>query len=503
MKLSVFVGSPKKDLEDIRQEIIKSILEAGHIPEGMELWASEAQPTLKTISDKLCLCDVHIVLLGANYGQILDQEEICFTEWEYNQSREAHRPIIAFLLEESAFEDAWRHGNPVDEKVKDAYRVLWKKLGKSVCRIYNSFDKGQIARDVLNALNRIIDSDHLRPHPGWIRAESKEAKLATTLQGNPFLLRVLNRVVGFHTTGGRLEKERNAKKAAAAMFWDTMMNRLARANYMDIFLESGSSLAYVSEAFESRLNRQQGWRVSTNNALSLFQLLLFTDGEIRRNPPVAPDPNDPYGAIFTLKCKQAYEEPHIEPRSLYPKELEAIQEIISLLKSGGDRQIILATASGWDTKHPVSAFRGPHVGSHPNMLFKRAIFMTGNPVVIFLPRHKVDPNFREAGFKCRSDHQEIEPNISYCYPVFGEEMQLFDALLNTPLALCIGYELEKNEHEVGIRIVGEKLKNLLRPELENAGFDFEYAAKEFILEAGVQAGAIIIANEKFCKLFPR
>ncbi len=231
MKLSVFVGSPKKDLEDIRQEIIKSILEAGHIPEGMELWASEAQPTLKTISDKLCLCDVHIVLLGANYGQILDQEEICFTEWEYNQSREAHRPIIAFLLEESAFEDAWRHGNPVDEKVKDAYRVLWKKLGKSVCRIYNSFDKGQIARDVLNALNRIIDSDHLRPHPGWIRAESKEAKLATTLQGNPFLLRVLNRVVGFHTTGGRLEKERNAKKAAAAMFWDTMMNRLASVSF--------------------------------------------------------------------------------------------------------------------------------------------------------------------------------------------------------------------------------------------------------------------------------
>jgi RNA polymerase sigma factor (sigma-70 family) len=62
---------------------------------------------------------------------------------------------------------------------------------------------------------------------------------------------------------------------------------------MNLFLESGSSLAYVSEALQSRLDRQQGWKIATNNALSLLQLMLFTDGEIKRNPPVAPDPEDP------------------------------------------------------------------------------------------------------------------------------------------------------------------------------------------------------------------
>lgn len=502
VKLSAFVGSPKQDLENIREAIIQAVLEAGHIPEGMELWASDAQPTLKTIADKLRLCDVHVVVLGPNYGQILENEEISFTEWEYRQSRDAKRPVISFLLGEEAIKDAWQNNPPKDGE-RQAYLKLWNELrSKSVCKFYSSTKMPKIDRDVMNALNQVIDSGQLDPLVGWVRVESKAARLATALQGNPFLMRITDRVARFRTTGGRFEKERSAKTAAAEMFWDTMMNQLARAQYMSLFLESGSSLAYVSEALESRIDRQHGWKIATNNALSLLQLLLFTDGEIRRNPPVSPDPEDPYGAIFTLKCKQAYEEPHVTPRALYQKEKDAIGEIIKLLKSAGHKQIILATASGWDTAHQVSEFHGPHVGSHANMLFKRAIFMTGEPVVLFLSRHKVDPHFREARFKCRADSEKPEVGVRYCYPVFGEELPLTKALVDTPLAICIGYEQEKNEEEANIRQIGEKLKSVLRPELDKAGFDFEYAAKEFVRQDGSQAGAIMVANEKFREQVP-
>ena len=58
VKLSVFIGSPKRELELVRSAIIQAVLEAGHIPDGMELWASDARPTLRTISEKLKLCDV-------------------------------------------------------------------------------------------------------------------------------------------------------------------------------------------------------------------------------------------------------------------------------------------------------------------------------------------------------------------------------------------------------------------------------------------------------------
>jgi hypothetical protein len=188
---------------------------------------------------------------------------------------------------------------------------------------------------------------------------------------------------------------------------------------------------------------------------------------------------------------------------LYQKEKDAIDEIIGLLKSGDDKQIILATASGWDTAHSVPEFHGPHVGSHANMLFKRAIFMTGAPVVMFLSRHKVDPNCREAGFKWRKDSKKLEVDMRYCYPVFGEELPLEKALVDTPLALCVGYEREKLEQDIDIRQVGENLKSVLNPELGKAGFDMEYAAKEFIRDDGSQAGAFMVANKKFQQLFPR
>lgn len=502
-KLSVFIGSPKKDLENIRQRIIQAVLEAGHIPDGMEIWASDARPTLKTIAEKMNLCDIHVVVLGLKYGEVLDNENISFTEWEYRKSRNDKRPIISFLLEENIFEHAWVDDSPDDREKKD-YRRLWSELRKnSVCKLYKSINMSAIDRDVINALNQVIDSYQLRPLAGWIRAESKAAKLAAALQDNSFLMRVMDRVVRFRTTGGRFEKESSAKKAAAEMFWDTMMNQLARANYYDIFLESGSSLAYVSEILESKLDRQQGWNIATNNALSLLQLLLFTDGDIKRNPPVAPDPEDPYGAIFTHKCKQAYEEPHIKPRNLYEKEIDAVNEIIGLLKQEEKNQIILATASGWDTEHSIKEFRGPHVGSHPNMLFKRAIFMTGEPVVLFLSRHKVDPRFREAGFKCRNDNKKAKAVTRYCYPVFGYELPLIKALMDMPLALCIGYEKEKDEQDIDIRQIGEKLKKVLSKELRKAEFDMDYGAKEFDQIDGVEAGALMVANKKFKNLFPR
>lgn len=337
------------------------------------------------------------------------------------------------MLDEESVKDAWSQDRP-ETLERRYYRRFREKLrSKSLCKFFSEKGTPRIDRDVVTALNEIMNGQ-LRPFAGWIRAESKAARITGALQGNPVLMRIMERVVGFQTTGSRIDKESDAKKAAAEMFWDSMMNLLARRGYMNIFLESGSSIAYVSEALERKEIRQQGWKIDTNNALALLQLLLFTDGEVQRNPPVSPDPHDPYGAIFTKKCLDAYEEPPLEPRQLYDKELEAIKEVIKLLTTNKAKQVILATASGWDTRHRIKDFQGPHVGSHANMLFKRAIFMAGQPVVLFLSRHKVDPRFPEADFKCREgkEDQRLMSAIRYCYPVFGSELPLSKALRDTP-----------------------------------------------------------------------
>jgi len=93
--------------------------------------------------------------------------------------------------------------------------------------------------------------------------------------------------------------------------------------------------------------------------------------------------------------------------------------------------------------------------------------------------------------------------MRYCYPVFGDELSLEKALVQVPVALCIGYEREKGDLETGIREIGEEIKYVLRPHLEQASFDMEYAAKEFVREDGWVSGAIMVANERFVKEFPR
>ena len=99
--------------------------------------------------------------------------------------------------------------------------------------------------------------------------------------------------------------------------------------------------------------------------------------------------------------------------------------------------------------------------------------------------------------------EKPEGGMRYCYPVFGEELPLEKALVDTPLALCIGYEQEEDEKEVDIRQIGEKMKSILKLDLDKAGFDMEYAAKEFVRLDRSQAGAIMVANAKFKQLFPR
>lgn len=501
-KLSVFLGSPKRDLEAIRLRILQAILDAGHIPDGMELWAADARPTLQVIKEKLKLCDVHLVLLGHRYGEILPGKKIGFTEWEYKQSNDVKRPVISFLLQEKTVKQAWKK-NPPTFKERKLFWKFWQELRRnSICQIYPDQRMEKIDTHVTNALNQVVDGEHLRPLSGWVRQESKAAKIAAALQGNHFLMRIMERVMGFKTTGSRVEKEGTAKHAAAELFWDSMKNQLARTKYKNLFLESGSSIAYVSEAIEKDGRVAQGWDIATNNALALLQLLLFTDGEVRRSPSVSPDPTDPYGAIFTRKCLEAYEEPPVKPRSLYQAEKEAIEEIVQLLKIGGPRQIILATASGWDTSHPTEAFHGPHVGSHANMLFKRAIFMTGQPVVMFLSRHKVDPKFPEARFKCRTSEEKIGPNAHYCYPVFGSELPMARALKEVPVALCIGYQSEKQYSHADVRKIKNEIKRVLGPHLA-PDFNMDYSAKDFDFGDGLHAGALIVANKKFCQLFPK
>ena len=120
------------------------------------------------------------------------------------------------------------------------------------------------------------------------------------------------------------------------------------------------------------------------------------------------------------------------------------------------------------------------------MLFKRALFAAGKPIVVFLNAEKLgDP---------------WVPNK--CYSVFGPDFTMRTAIDTCPIALCIGYDMDQT-CATGTGITKEIRKGRNKPEwisntLQTLGFHVPYVQQD--VEAG--GGAVMFANEQFRKLLP-
>ena len=68
-RLQVFVSSTYTDMRPERQAAVESILKAGHIPAGMELFTAEDQTQLQVIRRWIEESDVFLLNLGGRYGR--------------------------------------------------------------------------------------------------------------------------------------------------------------------------------------------------------------------------------------------------------------------------------------------------------------------------------------------------------------------------------------------------------------------------------------------------
>ena len=483
LKLGIFIGSTRKDLINARRVVIDAVLSAGHIPSGMELWAAGHIPTVEAIEKHLNLCDVHIIILGARYGSVV-KDELSFIEWEYARSKKQKRPIIAFLLEQKAFNKSIKtQPEPIREKLK---RFRNELESNALCRYFTPNNVQAIGIDCINSINEAINAGDLKDDAGWIRSRSKHGQRLREIDRNPFLKRILDTIYGFSTLTKRLDKESEAKRTLGEAFWNVMFGRIKRHGYFNLFFESGSTLAYISHEFEKMLRQSEGdrtsetnkWKITTNNAMTLLQFLLHTHIDVIPKPAGAPE--DYYGAMFDDVLLKNPEPPPQIPRALFKTEKEAVDRTVTTLQQDGADRLYLATASGLDLNHPQRGFRGPHVGSHPNMLFKRAIFKNDKPIVLFLNASKLQRPFK----------------IGRCYPVFDRNYTWQQACQECKLAICIGYTLNGEDHANAVQRKRKKLIQQLASTLP--GFDFNYAKYE-----GDCGGAFIIANDKFTKSFPK
>lgn len=97
-KLQVFISSTYTDLIEERQAAVQAVLDAGHIPAGMELFKAGNTSQLETIYKWIDNSDVYMLILGGRYGSIEEKTGKSYTQLEYEYAIGKGLPIFSVVL---------------------------------------------------------------------------------------------------------------------------------------------------------------------------------------------------------------------------------------------------------------------------------------------------------------------------------------------------------------------------------------------------------------------
>lgn len=171
-KLQVFISSTYTDLIEERQVAVQSILDAGHIPAGMELFKA-GKSQMKTIYKWIDESDVYMLILGGRYGSIEEESGLSYTELEYQYALSKNMPVFAIILDDNfLFIKATSKGkNTIFENDNlNKYNDFKTNVKCNIVKFVNNID--QISTQIHSQLNDILnDSDYNLV--GWVRANDK------------------------------------------------------------------------------------------------------------------------------------------------------------------------------------------------------------------------------------------------------------------------------------------------------------------------------------------
>ncbi len=198
-KLQVFVSSTYTDLISERQAAVQAILNAGHIPAGMELFKAGNESQLDTIKKWIQDSDVFLLILGGRYGTIEPLSKMSYIHVEYEYALSLQIPVFALVLSKSFLHNkaSTNLGDTVFENEnKDAYSNFKKHVMTKMVREVE--DEKDIKLEVFATLNVFMEQYTLL---GWIKgadiqsAESADKELLRLSKENAELLKE-NRELG-------------------------------------------------------------------------------------------------------------------------------------------------------------------------------------------------------------------------------------------------------------------------------------------------------------------
>lgn len=167
-KYQVFISSTYTDLIEERQTVVEGILNAGHIPAGMELFHAGDETQKELISEWIEDSDIYVLILGGRYGS-LDDDGMGYTHWEYEKAKELCKPIFSLVLTEDYLNKKVTAGKIKATDLTYYDDKLVKFRNEVTSKIVSNIDNiAQIEAEVIKSINRIIKKRG-NDLEGWIK----------------------------------------------------------------------------------------------------------------------------------------------------------------------------------------------------------------------------------------------------------------------------------------------------------------------------------------------
>lgn len=167
VKYQIFISSTYEDLKDAREQLIKCVLEMGHIPVGMEMFSAANEEQWKVIQKQIDDCDYFTVIIAHRYGSM--DRNVSYTEKEYDYALQKGIPILGFILEDSV---TWDYKLVEDDEIKKEKLVYFKaKIKSKMVSFWKNID--DLYGKAAIAINKAINTYE---RPGYIRTSELAGK---------------------------------------------------------------------------------------------------------------------------------------------------------------------------------------------------------------------------------------------------------------------------------------------------------------------------------------
>lgn len=249
-KIQVFVSSTYTDLIEERQSAVEAILDAGHIPAGMELFKAGNKSQLQTIYKWIDESDVYMLILGGRYGSIEQESGKSYTQLEYEYALSKRIPVFAVVLSDLFVTNKIKTlglSAVTEQNDLKKYQEFKKVVMSKVVRMVDDCKDIKIA--IHTTLSEFFNEYNLI---GWVRNNGKD-EVEKLLKENNLLLKknkVLNEKVQ--------ELSNKSHKKSKMMFGDYTYDELVKTLTKKEFV---IPVKYTNMNEEVRTNALQFWIV--------------------------------------------------------------------------------------------------------------------------------------------------------------------------------------------------------------------------------------------------